>query len=116
MKKQIAFFLLISTCFSCYSQFEYYKSDSTKTHHRAGDFSLSASPNILFNTPNGIQAAAGIKMQLFISKRFSLDGDIVFGRDYLHLGPGVIGIPIILIAGRSFMRDEGIALGEGGPA
>jgi hypothetical protein len=114
MKKLLAFFLLISTCLISYSQFEYYKSDSTKTHHMAGDLNFSASPNILFNTPNGTQAAAGIKLQLFISKRFSLDADIVFGRDYLHLGPGALGIPIILLAGRSMMRDDGIALGEGG--
>jgi hypothetical protein len=114
MKKPVVFFLLISTCLSGYSQFEYYKSDSTKTHHKSGDFSISASPNILFSTPNGTQAAGGIKIQLFISKRVSLDGDFVFGKDYLHLGPGIIGIPVILIAGRAFMRDEGIAFGEGG--
>jgi hypothetical protein len=114
MKKQIALFLLFSICVSGYSQFEYYKSDSTRTHHMSGDFSISASPNILFNTPNGTQAAGGFKMQLFISKRFSLDADLVFGKDYIHAGPGILGIPIMLLAGHSLMGNEGITFGDGG--
>jgi hypothetical protein len=79
-----------------------------------GDFTISASPNVLFNTPNGTQAAGGVKMQLFISKRISLDADLVFARNYLHTGAGIIGIPIILLAGHSSLADEGITFGDGG--
>jgi hypothetical protein len=96
MKKQllIAFLLLTCSCFVTFSQFEYYKPDSTANKHKAGDFIMSVSPNLLMNTPNGMQIAGGIKIQVFISKRFSLDGDLVFGRDYLHVGPGLVGIPL----------------------
>jgi hypothetical protein len=45
-----------------------------------------------------VQFAGGIKYQLFLSKRFSIDADIVFSKDYYHLGPGIIGLPIGLLA------------------
>jgi hypothetical protein len=67
-------------------------------NHRAGQSILSASPTILFNTPNGIQMAGGIKFQLFLGKRLSIDADLVFSRDYVHFGPGVIGVPMGLFA------------------
>jgi hypothetical protein len=83
------------SCFTGYSQFEYYKPEVTGDQHQTGDIILSASPmNILCNTPNGVQLAGGLKFQLFLSKRFSVDADLVFGRDYLHTGPGIIGLPL----------------------
>ena len=59
---------------------------------------FSISPNILCNTPNVVQLAGGLKFQMFLSKRISLDADLVFGRDYIHTGPGMIGLPLALIA------------------
>jgi len=116
MKKQFVLFFLLSTCLVSYSQFEYYKPDTTKNIHRSGEFIVSASPNVLLKTPNGSQMAAGIKMQLFLGKRFSIDGDLVFGRDYVHLGPGLIGLPLGLLALGSengvFFGDEGGSLTE----
>jgi hypothetical protein len=64
------------------------------TLHKAGDVSVALSPDILFNTPNGTQLAGGLKLRMFIGKRFSFDTDLVLSRDYVHLGPGLIGIPI----------------------
>jgi len=85
----------VCSCFITLSQFEYYHPEVTKMQHQTGDIILSGSPlNILCNTPNGVQIAGGIKFQLFLSKRFSLDADLVFGRDYIHTGPGIIAIPV----------------------
>ena len=99
MKKKLLtyFSLLVFPCAVTYSQFEYYNPDATKNQHMAGDKIFSLSPNILINTPNGVQIAGGAKFQVFLGKNFSIDADIVFGRDYYHFGPGIIGIPIALI-------------------
>jgi hypothetical protein len=115
MKKQLTSFILLSICFVSYSQFEYYKPDTVINRHRSGDVMVSASPTVLLKTPNGVQMAAGIKMQLFLGKRFSLDGDVVFGRDYVHLGPGLIGLPLGLLAwssqnGEILFGDDGNSL------
>jgi len=72
--------------------------------HVAGDFSIAGSPNILFNTPNGVQFAGGLKLRMFLGKRISFDTDIVFGRDYFHAGPGIIGLPLWIL----FFRPQGL--------
>jgi hypothetical protein len=105
MKKLLSVISTLSICIISYSQFEYYKPDTTKYRHKYGDFMVSASPNVLLKTPNGVQMAAGLKMQLFLGRRFSVDGDLVFGRDYLHLGPGLIGLPIGILAWSSESGD-----------
>jgi hypothetical protein len=64
------------------------------TDHRFGQSILSFSPTVLLNTPKAAQLAGGIKFQLFLGKRFSIDADIVFSRDYLHLSPAIIGVPL----------------------
>jgi len=64
------------------------------TKHSLGQSILSISPTVLLNTPNGVQLAGGIKFQLFLGKRLSIDADLVFSKDYFHLGPGIIGVPI----------------------
>lgn len=109
MKKLTLIFFLILSVSSriTYSQFEFYDPDATKTKHVAGDFILSASPNVLFNTPNGVQFAGGLRIRAFISKRISVDGDIVFGRDYTHAGPGILGIPIGLLSLGGGVNSDG---------
>ena len=83
-----------------YSQFEFYNPDATRNQHMKGDFVISASPNLLFNTPNGTQLAGGLKIKAFISKRISVESDLVFGKNYIHAGPGLIGIPVgLLVSG-----------------
>jgi hypothetical protein len=63
-----------------------------------GDVSISLSPNLLCNTPNGVQLAGGFKINAYVCKWISFDADVVAGRDYLHFGPGLIGIPLFLLA------------------
>jgi hypothetical protein len=74
--------------------------------HSLGDLSFALSPNILLNTPNGIQFAGGLKIRIFMGKRFSFDSDLMFGRDYIHGGPGIIGIPIWMFFIGSGMEAE----------
>ena len=71
-------------------------------NHSKGQSMLMASPTVLINTPNGVQFAGGIKYQLFLGNRVSLDADFVFGKDYFHIGPGLIGLPI----GMLLFEDE----------
>lgn len=72
-------------------------------NHQAGQAILSASPTVLFNTPNGVQLAGGLKFQVFLGKRLSLDAELALGKDYVHFGPGLIGVPLGLFA---FNSDE----------
>jgi len=67
---------------------------NSQTIHSSGDASVSISPNILFNTPNGTQLAGGLKLRMYMGKRFSFDSDLVLGHDYAHFGMGLIGLPI----------------------
>lgn len=76
--------------------------------HGFGDFSISGSPNILINTPNVIQFAGGLKIRLFMSKHFSFDSDLVFGRDYVHGGPGLIGLPLWYVVLSTLDTDQEI--------
>jgi hypothetical protein len=62
-----------------------------------GDFSISASPTILCNTPNGLQLAGGLKMNAYVCRWLSFDADFVAGRDYFHFGPGIAGIPLFML-------------------
>jgi hypothetical protein len=82
-KRLLVLFLFVAySCFVTYSQFEYYKPDIGIERHTAGDIIISVSPNILCNTPYGFQISGGLKFQGFLSKRFSVDADLVFGQDY----------------------------------
>lgn len=69
----------------------------TLPEYAFGDFSISASPNLLCNTPNGVQLAGGFKMNAYVCKWISFDADFVAGRDYFHFGPGIAGIPLFML-------------------
>jgi hypothetical protein len=73
--------------------------DTIISNHNSGQSILSFSPTVLLNTPNGVQLAGGIKYQLFVGERLSMDADIVFSKDYFHFGPGLIGLPLLLLSG-----------------
>jgi hypothetical protein len=78
------------------------------TVHSAKDFSISASPDILFSTPNGRVFSGGLKIRAFAGKRFSFDSDILLGKNFMQIGPGIIGIPALLFSnGLGFGTDEG---------
>ncbi len=74
--------------------------------HSFGDINVSISPDILFNAPHGIQPGGGLKLRMFISKRFSFDGDLLVSRDYVHFGLGLIGIPIWIMASHPGISSE----------
>ena len=79
-----------------------------QTVHSKKDVSISASPDILFNTLNGNIIAGGLKLRVFVGKRFSFDSDIMFGRHFMQLAPGIIGIPAILFGYElGFGSEEG---------
>ncbi len=90
----ITFILSYSIC--SYSQFEYYKPDTKIINHHKGERSISVSPSLLINTPNGVQLAGGLKTRFFVSNRISLDADLVLGRKYAHVGPGIFAVPFLL--------------------
>ena len=71
--------------------------NSGQTVHSKIDVSISASPDILFNTLNGNIIAGGLKIRVFVAERFSFDSDIMFGQNFMQLAPGIIGIPAILL-------------------
>jgi len=106
--------LLVFSCFISYSQFEFYNPEATRNQHMAGDKILSLSPNILINTPNVLQMAGGIKIQLFLGKNLSLDADLILAKDYYHFGPGILGIPIAMLTfgNNNLTDDEGSTLSE----
>lgn len=101
------FLLLLFSSFSAisFSQFEYYgKKDSVVekkreviSRHLPGDMNLSLFPVAIANSRNGVTIGGGMKLQIFLGKRLSVDGDLVIGRDYLHTGPGLIAIPFWLL-------------------
>jgi hypothetical protein len=103
MKKTVIVLLLIIGCLTINAQ------DSKIINHNFGQSILSFSPTVLLNTPNGIQLAGGIKYQFFLGKRISIDADFVLSKDYFHLGPGVIGVPIGLLASSSENEDAPIS-------
>jgi hypothetical protein len=103
MKKFMLICFIFSGCLSLvtYSQFEYNIPDSTVNRHKERELTFSASPTLVMNTPNGTQLVGGVKLGLFLGKRFSVDADLVIGRDYVHTGLGLIGLPLYLIASAS---------------
>jgi hypothetical protein len=110
MKKLLLIFsiFLFSVVLVAQIQDEPEQLNSGKTVHSKKDVSISASPDILFNTLNGNIIAGGLKLRVFVGKRFSFDSDIMFGRHFIQLAPGIIGIPAILLGYElGFGSEEG---------
>lgn len=110
--KLISVICFISIALSGKSQNSQPVLSQSSTSHIFRDASFSVSPNVLFNTPNGIQFAGGFKLRMFVGKRFSFNSDIVFSRNYVHFGPGIIGIPAWLIAFNPNEETEDHTLSE----
>jgi hypothetical protein len=82
--------------------------NSGQTVHSKKDISISASPDILFNSLKRNIIAGGLKLRMFVGKRFSFDSDIMFGRHFMQLAPGIVGIPAILLGYElGFGSEEG---------
>ena len=100
-------FFLISALLYAQIQEESEPKNSGKIFHSKKDISISLSPNILFNTPGGRIIAGGMQIRMFVGKRFSFDSDLMIGRDFLQLGPGIFGLPALLLGYNwSFGTDE----------
>jgi hypothetical protein len=77
------------------------------TSHSSRDVSISVSPNVLLNNPNGTQFAGGMKLRMFVGKRFSFDSELMLGNGYGHFSPGLIGLPLWYFGSNlSFSSDE----------
>lgn len=75
--------------------------------HSKGDVSVSLSGNMITNNPFESQFAGGVKMRMFVGKRVSFDADLVIGKDYVHFGPGIIGLPLWFLGTElGFSSDE----------
>jgi len=75
--------------------------------HSRGDAGISLSGNMIMNDPFGSQFAGGVKIRMFLGKRVSFDSDLAVGKDYVHFGPGIIGLPLwILGAELGFSSDD----------
>ena len=99
--------LIIVMLFSqtAFSQLDYYVPKETITEkpvedfnrHFAGEKKISLSPNIITIPDFGSRLAGGLKFQVFLGKRLSLDADLIVGKDYIQGGPGIIAIPFWLL-------------------
>jgi hypothetical protein len=120
MKRRVLLvFVVIWFSANAFPQFQYYvPKDSIKrpvevhNRHFAGEKKISVSPNFMVIPGYGIKPAGGIKFQVFLGKRISLDADLVIGKDYMHGGPGVIALPfwLLFFNGSGFEFEEGDAL------
>ena len=114
MKKLLITAGMFLYSFSIFSQTknEAEPSPLSYANHSKGDVSISLSGNRIMNDPFGSQFAGGVKIRMFLGKRVSFDSDLVFGKDYVHFGPGIIGLPLwILGTELGFSSDENDSFG-----
>jgi len=76
------------------------------TTHSPGDVSISLSGSKLFNNPYEPVVAGGFKMRIFVGKRISFDADLLVGKDYIHFGPGIFGLPLWFFGTKLFNSDD----------
>jgi len=63
---------------------------------------IGLAPVLIGNTPNGLQFGGSLYLRIYVSKYLSFDSDLSISSDYVHGGPGIIGIPIAIL----FLRDD----------
>ena len=82
--------------------------------HFPGEKKISLSPNIITSPVLGTIMAGGLKFQVFLGKKLSLDADIVVGKNYLHSGPGIIAVPfwLLFFSQWGWVSDEGFGFKE----
>jgi len=71
--------------------------NKTSPQHLFGDLTIAASPVLLLDSPGKPRAGGGINFQFFIFRYLSLESDLVIARNYFHLGPGTIALPIWML-------------------
>jgi len=95
MKRILTILILLSIC--QYISPQNYNNVSANSPSSGRESILAVSPTVLFETPNGRQMAGGLKIQVFLGGRLSIDGDIVFSSNYAHFSPSIIGVPLALL-------------------
>jgi hypothetical protein len=65
--------------------------------HSKRDASISLSSGMITNNPFESQFAGGVKIRMFVGKRVSFDTDLMIGKNYFHLGPGIVGLPLLIL-------------------
>ncbi len=108
MKKLLLLNAVILVSISIFGQTTAEPQPLNSTIHSRGDISISLSVNKIMNDPFGSEFAGGIKIRMFLGKRISFDADLAAGKDYIHLGPGIIGLPL-WIAGVGFRFSGNIS-------
>lgn len=84
-----------------------------------GDFRIGLAPVLLGNTPDGLQFGGRIHLSAYVSRYISFDTDLCLARNYVHAGPGIIGIPVAMLFVNSFLAeaeddDEGTEISRDG--
>ena len=97
MKKLLFIVILLTAGLSGLRAQEIKADTSSPDYHFYRDFTLSVSPNLVVNTPNGTQFAGGFKIRMFVGKHFSFDSEFLAARDYIQFAPGLAGIPMWLL-------------------
>ena len=107
MIKRIFFISIQLICYSLasYSQIEFHVPPPPENKHTRGEKRISISGDVLYKAPDLTQMSGGIKFQVFVSKRFSVDADLVVGNNYVHSGPGLIGLPLAILFGKSYQEN-----------
>jgi hypothetical protein len=112
MKNLIGCIFLLFTWTSIVAQthFDFSGTEPERQRHAFGDISLAGGPSAILNTsPYPSEFTGGIKMRVFMGEHFSFDTDLVFGKEYAHMGPGLIGLPLILLG--DYFESEDQSLG-----
>ena len=95
------------------SSYSFEEAGPNLVRHAFGDVSIAISPNLIMNNrPYESTFAGGLKIKLYVGKRFSFDSDLVLGHNYLHFGPGILGLPIAYFAGNMDTEGENNSLEE----
>jgi hypothetical protein len=107
MKTIFLISIVILTAFSAFGQLMSESQPLSYNIHSRGDASISLSGDRIMNDPFSSQFAGGVKIRMFLGKRVSFDSDLAVGKDYVHFGPGIIGLPLWLLGAElGFSSDE----------
>jgi len=111
-KKLVAFFLFsILVLFQLKSQDLIYTGKVTRFSHSPRDFILQLAPTYVYREDAFPRITGSINMQYFLARNVSVNGNLSLGQDYLHLGPGLLGIPLLSLGGFNRLNtDEYILL------
>jgi len=63
------------------------------------DFILELSPNYVYREDVFPSITGSINMQYFVARNVSINGNLSVGQDYIHFGPGLLGIPLMSLGG-----------------